>query len=128
MILLDRNIPKPVATGLKCVRPDVRWLTDVPELRDNTPDAAWLQYVGIHDWVAVTRDERIRYRSGEIAAAKKFDVGLFVLGSHGNKTKWVTFRTVVCHLDEMIDIWDHTPRPFIYIIYEQGPMRKIPLR
>lgn len=98
MILLDRNIPKPVATGLKCVRPDVRWLTDVPELRDNTPDATWLQYVGIHDCVAVTRDEKIRYRSGEIAAAKKFDVGLFVLGSHGNKTKWVTFRTVVCHL------------------------------
>ena len=53
-------------------------------------------------------------------------VGLFALASHGNKTQWVTFRTVVCRLDEMLEVSRHTPRPFVYIIYEQGPMRKIP--
>jgi hypothetical protein len=50
-----------------------------------TPDDVWLKKCGDNDWVALSKDQRIRYRENEKAAVREARVRYFVLTA-GNVT------------------------------------------
>jgi hypothetical protein len=45
----------------------------------DTPDALWLETVGKRGWIAVTHDQRIRYKPNERDAVMRHGVGLLVV-------------------------------------------------
>lgn len=45
----------------------------------DTPDEVWLPEVGRRGWVALTHDERIRYKPNELAAVMRYQVPLLVV-------------------------------------------------
>lgn len=45
----------------------------------DTPDEAWLEEVGRRGWIALTHDERIRYKPNELAAVMRHGVRLLVV-------------------------------------------------
>ena len=114
MIFIDRSIPRGVADALACVRNDVQWLE--PRFGPDTPDEEWLAEAGREGWVVVTRDKRIRSRAAERQAILDHDVGCFILAQRQVPTPWAALKIVVPILDEMVQRFAETPRPFIFTI------------
>lgn len=50
----------------------------------NAKDAEWLLVAGRNEWVVITRDERIRYRTAEQQAIRRAKVRAFVLVVRGD--------------------------------------------
>jgi len=121
MIFIDRSIPKPVAEALKLVRDDVRWLED--EFAHDTPDALWLTEIGARGWLVVCRDKRIRTRPGERQAIIDGQVGCFCLTQKQPLTRWQYLKLLALTLDEMGQMFERTPRPFIYGVGGTGQLR-----
>lgn len=48
-----------------------------------TPDATWLKEVGVHNWVVLTKDDKIRYHELERQALLSAGVRAFVLTAKG---------------------------------------------
>ena len=123
MIFVDRSIPKSVAEALKLVREDeVAWLEDY--FNHRTPDEEWLEAAGREGWLVISRDKRIRTRPGERAALQQHGVGCFILGQTGNPTRWEYLKLLARTLDEMVQRFEETPRPFIYVVNSAGSMRQ----
>ena len=114
MILIDRSIPRSVADALALVRDDVEWLE--PRFAHDTPDEDWLAEAGRRGWVVVTRDKRIRTRARERRAINENDTGCFILAQRQVPTPWAALKLVVPTLDEMVQRFAETPRPFIFTI------------
>lgn len=123
MILIDRSIPKPVAEALKRVRSDVSWLED--HFAHSTKDPDWLAVAGRNDWLVILRDKKIRTRHGERQAIIDNGVGCFILNQGSDPTKWQYLRLLALTLDEMIDKFRKTARPFIYTVSREGKMAQV---
>ena len=123
MIFLDRSIPRSVSDALKAVRNDVAWLEDL--FPPDTPDTIWLARAGDERWVVVSRDKRLRRRVAEIHAVREHNVGLFCLTQAGAWDRWSCLKLVVSTLDEMLALYESTPRPFIYTVDNRGTMTRL---
>jgi hypothetical protein len=126
-IFLDRCVPRSIARGLQVVRSDVVWFEDVTHFTPTTQDSEWLRFVGQQGWLAITRDKRIASRPAERTAVVTYGVGLFVLAYRQNLNIWGMFRLIVGSLDEMLQKFGQTPRPFLFAVYRDRPMRQLPL-
>lgn len=122
MIFIDRSVPKAVAMALQCVRDDVEWLE--PRFRHDTPDIEWLQEAGRNGWLVILRDKKIRTRPAERQMIVDAGVGCFVINAKQNPNKWQYLRLVATHLDMMQDIFENTPRPFIWTLGWGGLAKK----
>lgn len=128
MIFIDRSIPRSVADALKAVRPDgdVAWLED--RFAHDTPDADWLSRAGDEGWLVVSRDKRIRHRPGLRNAAIQHGVGMFIFAQTSrDPTRWEYFKLMGQCLDEMERLFEVTPRPFIFLISQNGSFRQLDL-
>jgi hypothetical protein len=123
VIFFDRSVPKSIASALKLVRDDVRWLEDVFD--HSTKDTEWLKDVGAWGWLVISRDKKIRTRPGERRALLENAVGAFYLTHTDNPTRWEILKVVVCALDEMELIFETTSRPFLYGLDRYGKLRQI---
>jgi hypothetical protein len=47
----------------------------------NALDEDWLSEVGRRGWIVLTKDDRIRYRPGEVEAYRRNKVRVFIFGS-----------------------------------------------
>lgn len=123
MIFVDRSIPKSVAEALKLVREDeVAWLEDL--FNDDVADEEWLEAAGREGWLVISRDKRIRSRFGERTALQRHGVGCFILAQKKSLTRWEYLKLLARTLDEMVQRFEETPRPFIYAVDSAGSMRK----
>jgi len=122
MIFFDRSIPRSVPEALRLVRDDIRWLDGLWPNQLNLKDTVWLEHCGRNDWLAVTRDKRVRTRPAERAMLRDANVGAFILTSPSNLSRWEQLRLFAKHLDEMERLFLDTPRPFVYAVSE-GAMR-----
>ena len=123
VIFTDRTIGRPVVQALQLVRDDVLWLED--RYPANTRDQVWLAAAGRHGWLVITRDRRVRYRNYEKAAIREQGVGCFVLAERRDRSKWKLLKILVASLDEMIDRFEHTDRPFICLLDGGGACRRV---
>jgi hypothetical protein len=82
---------------------------------DDAKDEEWLEKIGELGWFALTHDQRIRYKPNEIAAVKKFRVGLFVLvGKAPFHELAYNFINTLPKIEKFIN---KNSRPFIAKIY-----------
>lgn len=122
MIFIDRSVPKSVASALQLVRNDVEWLE--PRYQADTPDAVWLRDAGQNGWLVICRDKKVRTRPGERRAIIENGVGCFIIIVKRNISKWDYLRLIVSNLEQMIDVFETTPRPFIWTIETRGLSRR----
>jgi hypothetical protein len=123
VIFIDRSIPKGVATALKAVRNDVRWLED--DFAHNTPDEDWLRDVAAWGWLVVSRDKKIRTRPRERQAIVDNGVGAFCLTQKDNPTRWEYLKLLCKTLDDMERTFATTAKPFLYGVDSHGEFRRI---
>lgn len=91
-----------------------------------TPDEEWLAIVGERRWVALMRDQRIRWRRLEREALKAAKVGAFVF-TGGQATAQDTADAIVPKLAKLAAIARSEPRPFLYSLSRGGSLTKIDL-
>jgi hypothetical protein len=77
-----------------------------------TEDIAWLREVGRRDWVAVTKDKKIRTRSFERTALINANVRAFVLGS-GRIEAARMAEIFSAAMPEMLKLIARQPPPFV---------------
>ncbi|MDP9457775.1 MAG: hypothetical protein M3Q60_18855 [Actinomycetota bacterium] len=119
MIFIDRSIPKGVADAVKSVRDDVLYLEDVWEAHW-IKDRNWIPVVGAKEWLAISKDKKIRTRPEEKRAVKENNVGIFILNYKQPLNRWEIHKLIASTLDEMIEKFATTPRPFMYLIDKNG--------
>lgn len=95
-------------------------------VRAGASDEEWLTIVGERRWIAVMRDQRIRWRRLEREALKMSGVGAFVF-TGGQATARDTADTIVLKLPKLAAIACSERRPFLYSMSRGGTLSKIPL-
>lgn len=91
------------------------------------PDHVWLSHCGKHGYLALTRDQRIRYRSLEKRALMEHGVGCFTF-TQGQATAEQTAGRIVELAPRMMAIAKAQPRPFLYTFGLQSGLAKVTLR
>ncbi len=122
MIFVDGSMPRSVADELKAVGKDAK--AKVELFKDGTKDPEWLQRVGEKGWLAITRDEYIRFRPGEKQAIIDHRVGCFIFTYKNSLKKAEIVELVLKHIEKMEQAFATTPRPFIYTVATDGQLRK----
>lgn len=89
-------------------------------------DEDWLEMCGRNGWVALTRDQRIRYRQLEKQALKDFSVGAFTFTA-GMATAQQTASRVVELLPILHSRARDTTRPFLFTFGLLGPVSRVKL-
>jgi hypothetical protein len=90
-------------------------------------DEDWLEVVGRNGWVALSRDQRIRYRTLERQALIRHGAATFTF-TGGQATGEQTAQRVVELLPRMRLIALGEQRPFIYTFGLAGPLARVRLR
>jgi hypothetical protein len=84
-----------------------------------TPDSVWLETVGMRGWVAITHDQRIRYKPNERDAVIERGVGLLVvIGKAPLPDLASSFVATLPRIERFIA--RHEP-PFIAKVYRPSP-------
>lgn len=127
MIFFDRSIPKSVINALKLVGvEDILSHDDV--FPQNTPDPVWLARAGQQGWVVVTRDKKIRTRTGEVRTLITYGVGCFILTTNRPLTRWEHLKLFVLTLDRMKVLAETVGKPFIFTVTCDGNFRRLDLK
>ena len=75
--------------------------------------------IGANGWIAVTRDERIRYKPNELSAVMRHGVGLLVV--IGKATHTELARSFVLTVPRIVAFVERHDRPFIAKVYRPRP-------
>jgi hypothetical protein len=88
----------------------------------DTPDTAWIAEVSRRGWIALTRDQRIRYKPNELAAVLDGGLGLIVLVGQATSAELAeTFIRTHARIESFID--RHDP-PFIAGLSRPSPAER----
>lgn len=88
-------------------------------------DAEWLTAVGKKNWIVVTRDERIRYRTAERQAIRRAKVRALVLAAQGDLRAEMLAETFVKALPKILRIVQQRKPPFIAKISRGGDLNLV---
>jgi hypothetical protein len=91
------------------------------------PDDVWLSHCGKHSFLALTRDERIRYRALEKQALIEHGVACFTF-TQGQATATQCAARIVALAPKMVAIAASQPRPFLYTFGLSRGLAKVTLR
>jgi hypothetical protein len=90
----------------------------------DTPDTTWLPAVGAKGWVVITRDQAIRRRPNELAAAQAAGLHLFALTS-GNLSAADTAALVVAAWPRICKAVRSGPGPAFWSITRGGEVKRL---
>jgi PIN like domain len=120
---LDADIPIAVSRAIAGVRTDVVY-PGAPGCEITSPeihDIDWLPIVSRNQWVAITRDKRIRHRRAERRAWREHGIRAFVLTSSGNLTMWRTLQLLARHWDAIEQtVVTCGAGPYLYAVTQEG--------
>lgn len=87
-------------------------------------DQVWLTHVGQRGWAVLTKDDRIRYRAAEIAAATNAGVALFIFVGKNVRGAAMAeaFRRALSKMGELLDT---RRRPFVAKVTRTGAVAVI---
>lgn len=91
------------------------------------PDKVWLSHCGRHSYLALTRDQRIRYRPLEKQALIEHGVGCFTF-TQGQATAGQCAARIVALAPKMAAIATSQPKPFLYTFGLATGLAKVRLR
>lgn len=92
-----------------------------------SPDHEWLKYCGDNQLIAITRDQRIRYRALEKLALVEYGVGAFTFAA-GQATSDTTAKRVFELMPRMINISKSEGRPFLYTFSVHNDLARVALK
>jgi hypothetical protein len=85
----------------------------------DTPDDVWLAEVGRRGWIALSHDQRIRYKPNERDAVMRHRVGLLVIiGAAPFPNLAHSFVATIPAVERFLTVH---PRPFIAKVYRASP-------
>lgn len=90
-------------------------------------DEVWLSHCGEHSYIALTRDQRIRYRPLEKRALLEYGVACFTF-TQGQATASQCAARIVELAPKMIAIAVQQPRPLLYTFGLSGGLCRVNLR
>lgn len=90
-------------------------------------DEVWLSHCGKHSYIALTRDQRIRYRPLEKQALMEHGVACFTF-TQGQATAAQCATRIVELAPKMTAIVARQPRPLLYTFGLSGGLAKVRLR
>lgn len=90
-------------------------------------DEVWLSHCGKHSYLALTRDQRIRYRPLEKQALIEYGVACFTF-TQGQATAAQCAARIVELAPKMAAIAVGQPRPLLYTFGLSGGLSKVTLR
>ncbi|HEV3024178.1 MAG TPA: hypothetical protein VGX76_16995 [Pirellulales bacterium] len=123
MFFLDQCLGQHlVAQALRDAGVEVELLTD--HFNDDVSDDEWLAEVGSRNWVALTKDKRIRRRPAELAALMKGNTRTFLLTA-GNIRGADMAQAIVSALPRMKQFVRDFPAPFVATIAKSGTVRML---
>lgn len=91
------------------------------------PDVVWLSHCGKHSYIALTRDQRIRYRELEKQTLIEHGVACFTF-TQGQATATQCAARIVELAPKMIAIATSQPWPLLYTFGLAGGLAKVTLR
>ncbi|MBN8508461.1 MAG: hypothetical protein J0L57_07610 [Burkholderiales bacterium] len=89
-------------------------------------DEVWLEGVAGKGWLVVTRDQRIRYKVNEQAAAVRAGLHLFVFTQGGLKAAQ-TAQILVSAYPQMLRLAGKDPAPAFYSLHIDGSVSRLRL-
>lgn len=90
-------------------------------------DDVWLSHCGKHSYVALTRDQRIRYRALEKRALLDHGVACFTF-TQGQATAAQTAERIITLAPKMLALAESELRPFLYTFGLVGGLSKVNLQ
>lgn len=102
--------------------------TELPEIPEGTLDPDWLPIVSELGLVVITRDKRIRSRSGELLMYKQHGIrGVFLTGKTSQNT-WDSLSVLARRWDDIEELIAVRPTgPWAFSATAGGALREIPL-
>ncbi|MBM3321759.1 MAG: hypothetical protein FJY73_13935 [Candidatus Eisenbacteria bacterium] len=94
------------------------------EFAPDARDEEWLAAAGRARWIALTQDQKIRYREGAKAVVRKHGVALFVV-SAANSTGQEVAEIVGRAARRIVRFTGRNDPPFIARIYQDGSVRMV---
>lgn len=88
-----------------------------------TPDEEWLAEIGRRQWLAITKNYRIRYQPNERDAVMRAGVGLFVVIGKNVRQKDLAQNFVAAIGEIQRFLESHNP-PFITKVYRPGSLQR----
>lgn len=85
----------------------------------STDDLDWIAMLQGLDWAVITHDGF--KRPGEREAVERAGLGVFRLTWRRSLPRFERTKLALARWDEMLRLWDRTPRPFIYRVYRGRP-------
>jgi hypothetical protein len=82
-------------------------------------DEQWLEYCGTNGRIGLTHNLRIRYVANELAAVRRFKVGLVVLMGHATTTELA--QSLVRTLPRLEALLETLIPPYIVKVYRPSP-------
>lgn len=123
---LDRNLGRKwVAEALRQAGAQVEVHDD--HLAPDIPDEGWLAFCGERNWIALTLDYRIRYRTSELDALKRNKVKAFLIAKSGQMNKEKLCELLVRGLPKFVALSLQIPAPFAYRVNPSGGFTRLPL-
>ena len=86
-------------------------------------DSVWLNAVADKKWIALTKDERIRYRPLELNALKSARLRAFIVIC-GNVRGVDTARILLKAMPKLLEIVSRQKGPFIYYVYKDSTVKR----
>ena len=84
-----------------------------------TPDEEWLPAIGQRQWIAITKNYRIRYQPNELDAVMRAGVGLFVVVGKNVRQKDLA-ENFVGVIEQVQKFLESPSPPFIAKVYRPG--------
>jgi hypothetical protein len=94
------------------------------ERDEEVPDVEWLEFCGREGLPVLSKDRRLRYRPGEIAAIRRHSVKAFILTSGSLRAAEQTGRFERSRAQIETACWN--PGPFVFAVQADRIVRVFP--
>ena len=88
----------------------------------DSPDEDWIALAGVNDWIVITEDKNIRYRSGELLAIRNKNARVIVLRAK-NTTGDEKAELLVKYAQRIQQFYDKNDPPFVAGIDRTGRIK-----
>jgi hypothetical protein len=112
--------------GQALVAADIPFVEHAQLFKPACDDEVWLEGVAGRGWLVVTRDQRIRYKVNEQAAAVRAGLHLFVFTQGGLKAKQ-TAEILVAAYPKMLRVASKDEAPAFYSLHVDGSVSRLRL-
>ena len=122
-LFLDRNLGKKIIPQ-RLLSEGIPVEVHDDHLAIDAPDEEWIALVGGKNWVAVTKDRNILYRSGELDSVAKHSARVVVIRMK-NATGPDMADLLANARDRIARFAEEVPAPFVAGLYRNRTLRKI---